>query len=123
MLLEIYFSVYILYPTITALTFFGDRLAFVIIASPILVSLLLPETYYKDNQYELRSSGGLLAPTKIILIEKEWFTEKQIAQTNSNELEGLDVQEMEIVIQTQEYLFVSINYQSGGVVVKFKKYR
>lgn len=117
---EIYFSVYILYPTIAALTFFGDRLAFVIIASPILLSLLLPQTYYKDNQYELRSVGGFLAHAKVILIEKEWFTEKELGQKVYDDSKYLDVQKFEIISQNKEYLDVRFNYRSSNEIVRFE---
>src|SRR5882762_1312221 len=57
-----YFGIYFFYPIIVCITFFFDRLAFVIIGIPLLLIVMLPETYYSDDKIELRSSGGLLGP-------------------------------------------------------------
>jgi hypothetical protein len=119
---KIYFGIYLFYPVMAMATFFIDRIMFFIVASPLIVSTLLPETYYKDSKFELRDFGGLMAPVRTILVEKDWLTEKTIGQTDNN-LGDMEIEKIKIVNVTKDSINVGINYGQKNKVVMFKTSR
>lgn len=123
LLTTIYFGIYLYYPLIAMTTFLMDRIMFVVVASPILISLMLPETYYKDNKFEIRSNTGIMAPRQIILIEKGWLTEKQIGQTEYGNRENLEVRGIEIVSITADSINARLDYGQRSEGVTFKTSR
>ena len=122
LLTKIYFGTYLFYPIIAMGTFLIDRIMFFVIASPLIVSALLPETYYNDSKFELRDFGGFMAPVKTILVEKNWLTEKTIGQKDNN-LEDAEIDKIEIVNVTKDSINLRINYGRKNKVVAFKTSR
>lgn len=120
LLTKIYFGTYLFYPIIAMATFLVDRIMFVLIASPILVSVILPETYYKDNKLEIRSSTGLMAPRKIVLVEKKLLTEKEIGKT---EYADGEITAIEILNSTTDSVKARLNHGQITEVVTFKTSR
>jgi hypothetical protein len=120
LLTKIYFGTYLFYPIITMVTFLVDRIMFVLIASPILVSVLLPETYYKDNKLEIRSSTGLMAPRQIVLIEKNLLTEKEIGRTEYGDGE---ITAIEILHSSADSVKARLNHGQNTELVTFKASR
>lgn len=120
LLTKVYFGTYLFYPIIAMATFLVDRIMFVVIASPILVSVILPETYYKDNKLELRGATGLMAPMKIILIEKELLTEKNIGTTEYGDRE---IETIEILNSNADSVNVRLNHGQKFELVTFKTIR
>jgi hypothetical protein len=90
---------------------------FVLFASPFLVSLILPETYYKDHKFELRNNSGPMAPRQIILIEKNWLTEKEIGKT---EYRDGEIKGIEILGATTDSINARLNYGRRTELVTFK---
>jgi hypothetical protein len=121
LLTKIYFGVYLYYPVIAATTYLFDKIMFVIVASPILFSLLLPETYYKDNKFEIRENTGLMAPRRIILIEKKWLTEKQIGQQDLVNKEDTEITGFEIISTTPHSITARLDYGQRSDSVTFVK--
>lgn len=119
-LAKIYFGTYLFYPLIAATTFLIDRIMFVLFASPFLVSLILPETYYKDDKFELRNNSGPMAPRQIILIEKNWLTEKEIGKT---EYRDGEIKGIEILGATTDSINARLNYGRRTELVTFKTVR
>jgi len=117
LLTKIYFGTYLYYPIIAMTTFLIDRIMFVLFASPFLVSLILPETYYKDDKFEIRNNSGIMAPRQIILIEKGWLTEKEIGKTEygDGEISGI-----EILSTTTDSINARLNYGHRTELVTFK---
>jgi hypothetical protein len=83
----------------------------------ILVSLILPETYYKDHKFELRNNSGPMAPRQIILIEKNWLTEKEIGKT---EYRDGEIKGIEILGATTDSINARLNYGRRTELVTFK---
>jgi hypothetical protein len=106
---KIYFGTYLYYPIIAATTFLIDRIMFVLFASPFLVSLILPETYYKDDKFEIRSNNGLMAPRQIILIEKDGLTEKEIGKTEYGDGD-LEIKRIEVLNITADSITTRVDY-------------
>lgn len=120
LLTKIYFGTYLFYPIIAMATFLIDRVMFVVIASPILVSVILPETYFKDNKLDLRGTTGLMAPRKIILIEKDLLTEKEIGMTEY--VDG-EIETIEILNSNVDSVNVKLNRGQKSELVTFKANR
>jgi hypothetical protein len=123
LLTRIYFGTCLFYPIVAMGTFLIDRIMFVLIAGPILVSVTLPETYYKDNKFEIRNSVGLMAPRKMTLIEKNWLTEKQIGQTEYSLDGAVKIEEMEIRSITADSISARLDYEERSELVTFKNSR
>jgi hypothetical protein len=119
-LARIYFGTYLFYPIIAATTFLIDRIMFVLFASPFLVSLIIPETYYKDDKFEIRSNSGLMAPRQIILIEKDLLTEKEVGRTEygDGEINGI-----QILSTTTDSINAKLDYGHRTELVRFKTSR
>ena len=85
---KIYFGVFFFYPVIAALTFLGDRIFFILVASPLLATLISPSTYYSDYDYEIRTPIGMMAPNRLVLIKKNVLTETEIGMSDEETIEG-----------------------------------
>ncbi len=77
---KVYFGIFFFYPVIAALTFLIDRIFFVIVASPLIVTLLSPDIYYSDKDYDIRSVQGIMAPKQLTLIKKAPLIETEIGK-------------------------------------------
>lgn len=114
---KFYFGTYLFYPIIAATTFLIDRIMFVLFASPFLVSLILPKTYYKDDKFEIRNNSGLMTPRQIVLIEKNWLTEKEIGKTEYGDGE---INKIEILSTTTDSINARLDYGQRTELVTFK---
>lgn len=120
LLAKIYFGTCLFYPILAVTTFLIDRIMFVLIASPILVSLTLPKTYYKDNNLEIRNSTGVMGLRKTILIEKNWLTEKEIGRKEYGDEEDIGIKGIEITGTTADSINVRVNYGERTERVRFQ---
>jgi len=116
---KIYFGFYLYYPTVALLTFLIDRIMFVIVASPILASLLIPDTYYKDNKFEIRSGGGVLAPHQLVLVETNHITESQVGWKVYNDEANREIKGIEILGKSAGSLNVRLHYALKTEMVTF----
>jgi hypothetical protein len=117
LLAKIYFGAYLFYPVVAMATFLIDRIMFVLIASPILVSVMVPETYYNDKKFEIRSSIGLMASRKIVLVEKKLVTEKAIGEMEYSQGE---ITAIEILGSTSDSVNARLSLGQHTELVKFK---
>ncbi len=99
---KIYFGFFVFYPALAASTFFMDRLMFVIVASPFIATLTIPETRFSDTNYEVRKQIGILAPPTLQLIKKGLITETLLGSTNDEGVISLDILSIEIIKQTTD---------------------
>lgn len=67
---KIYFGIFLLYPATAALTFFIDKIMFVIVASPLIATLTVPTVRFSNKKYEVRENIGVIAPMRLELIKK-----------------------------------------------------
>ncbi len=66
----------------TLVAFLIERMFFFIVASPLIAILLLPVTYYRGSNYDIRSFGGLMGASRLILVEKNWLIEKEVGMSD-----------------------------------------
>lgn len=109
MILKVYFGLYLIYPIITLLAYFIDRIMFVLVAGPLLFSFMLPKVYYSDSDYEIRTVGGGLSNTKVELIEKFIFTEKRLAVTDLEEIKFKEYSNFKILESSEDSLITLIS--------------
>ena len=79
---KIYFGFFLVYPILAASTFLIDRIMFIVVASPLLVTLTIPETKFNSKEYELREIVGVMAPVQLALVKKGLVTEKYLGASN-----------------------------------------
>lgn len=113
---KLYFGIYLFYPAVAMITFLFDRIMFAVFAGPILISLTVPDIYYKDNNFELRSRVGVLAGEQMILIEKSWLTEKEIGRA---EPVAEKITRLEIVNRTPNSIQARLYYEGSSELVEF----
>jgi hypothetical protein len=65
---KIYFGFFLFYPLIAPITFFIDRIMFVLALSPFIVTMLIPETRLRSQDFEIRSPIGLISAPQLQLI-------------------------------------------------------
>jgi len=96
---KIYFGFFLFYPLFAAATFLMDRIFFVIVAAPLLVTLTVPETKFSDAKYELREIVGAMAPVQLALVEKGLVTEKHLGTSNDEQIMHSNITDLQIVRQ------------------------
>lgn len=120
--LRIYSGVYAFYPILAMATILIDRLFFVIVAGPILASVIIPEIYYKSDEYDIRGNTGFLAPKQMVLVKKGLLTEKQIGRAEYPDEEGfIKVQEIEMADISADSVFVKIKTKQRIQLIMFRK--
>ena len=118
---KIYFGFFLFYPAIAAVTLLMDRIMFVVVASPLLVSLAMPETRFSDKDYEIRAQVGLLAPMRLQLIKKGLITEKVLGTCADQDVVNLDITSLNIKNQRQDTTTAIINSKNKMFEVTFTK--
>jgi len=88
LLAKVYFGFMFFYPILASLTFLIDRIFFILVASPLLATVICPTTYYSDNAYEIRTTQGMMAPNRLVLIKKSVLTEIEIGKSDEEAIEG-----------------------------------
>lgn len=94
---KLYFGSFLFYPIIAALTFLIDRIMFIGIASPLLVTLTVPESKFNTDDYELREISGVMGPVQIALIEKSFITEKYLGVSNEEQIKYKIITDLDII--------------------------
>jgi len=106
---KVYFGLYLVYPLFALLTFFLDRIMFVIVASPLIFSYMLPKVYFSDSNYEIRTFGGGLAYPRIELVEKFTITEKRLAITYLDYIKEREYSSFEILESSEDSLITLLS--------------
>jgi hypothetical protein len=109
---KVYFGFFLFYPIAAAVIFIIDRIMFVIVAGPLLVTLTVPETKLSTGKYELREIVGAMVPVQIALVEKGLITEKYLGVSNNEKITYNNITGLEIVRKAGDATFVLV--KSGG---------
>jgi hypothetical protein len=118
---KIYFGFYLVYPIFAASTFLMDRIFFVLVASPLLVTLTVPETKFTTKDYEVREIVGALAPVQFALMKKGLVTERYLGITNDPEITHKEITGLSIISVTNDTTFA--NLTSGDKTYKIAFHR
>lgn len=118
---KVYFGVFFIYPAIAALTFLIDRIFFVIVASPLIVTLLSPDIYYSDKDYDIRTVQGIMAPKQLTLIKKDLLTETEIGKCGEEYIENGNYKNFKIITQNNDSTTVSVDFDGQQTNLTFRK--
>jgi len=93
---KIYFGFFFFYPLLAPITFFIDRILFVLALSPFIIPMLLPETKLSSHDYEIRSPIGILSAPRLELIQLGLITETSLGICNDEDVVLLDISDIKI---------------------------
>ena len=113
---KIYYGLFIFYPLLSPLTFFIDRIFCVFALSPFIVSLMLPETRYENQNYELRCPVGIMSGPKLQLIKKGIVTETLLGTCNNEDIVSLDISNIQVTS-------VTVDSTTAVIMAKDQKYQ
>jgi len=118
---KLYFGFFLFYPIIAAATFLMDRLFFVLIASPLLVTLTVPETKFSTKEYEVREIVGAIAPVQFALMKKGLVTEHYLGITNDEEVTHKDITGLNVISVTKDTTFAILTSGDKSYKVAFRR--
>lgn len=118
---KLYFGFFLFYPIIAAATFLMDRLFFVLVASPLLVTLTIPEAKISTRDYEVREIVGAIAPVQFVLMKKGLITESYLGITNDEEVTHKDITGLNIVNVTKDTTFAILSSGDKSYKVVFHR--
>ncbi|MFT3704370.1 MAG: hypothetical protein QM802_18520 [Agriterribacter sp.] len=118
---KIYFGFFLFYPIFAAATFLIDRIMFIVVASPVLVTLTVPETKFSSKDYEVREIVGALAPVQLTLIKKGLLTERYLGITNDEDITYKDITGLTIISVTEDTTFAILTSGDKNYKVAFHK--
>ena len=96
---KVYFGLFVFYPLIAPLVFFIDRIAFILAISPFLATLIVPETRYRSQDYEIRVPIGVMSGRRLQLIHRGFITETFLGNCNNQDVQPLEISGIEILSQ------------------------
>jgi hypothetical protein len=118
---KIYFGFFLFYPIVAAATFLVDRIMFVLVASPLLVTLTVPQTKFSSKDYEVREILGALAPVQLTLVKKGLVTEHYLGIINAEEMNYGDITGLNILSETKDTTFAIVTSADKNYKVSFHK--
>ena len=118
---KIYFGFFLFYPIVAAATFLVDRIMFILVASPLLVTLTVPQTKFSSKDYEVREIVGALAPVQLTLVKKGLVTEHYLGIINAEEVNYGDITGLNILSETQDTTFAIVTSADKNYKVAFHK--
>jgi len=114
---KVYFGTFFFYPLVVPFTFLIDRLFFFIVASPLIGILSIPEVYYSDSKYDIRSMNGFMAPSRVVLIKKSLFTEKEIGKSDEGSVGSGNYKMLRVIAQNHDSTKVEVCY--NGQIINY----
>ena len=118
---KVYFGFFLFYPIAAAATFLIDRIMFFIVASPLLITLTVPEKKFSTDKYELRDIGGGMAPVQLALMEKGLITEKYLGASNDEEIMFKHITGLDIIRKAGETTFALVKSGDTNYKISFHK--
>lgn len=118
---KIYFGFFLFYPIVAAATFLVDRIMFVLVASPLLVTLTVPQTKFSSKHYEVREIVGALAPVQLTLVRKGLVTERYLGIINAEEVNYGNITGLNILSETKDTTFAILTSDDKNYKVAFHK--
>jgi len=118
---KIYFGFFLFYPIVAAATFLVDKIMFVLVASPLLVTLTVPQTKFSSKDYEVREILGALAPVQLTLVKKGLVTEHYLGIINAEEMNYGDITGLNILSETKDTTFAIVTSADKNYKVAFHK--
>ncbi|HEY0670425.1 MAG TPA: hypothetical protein VGD22_19740 [Sphingobacteriaceae bacterium] len=118
---KLYFGIFFFYPLVVPFAFLIDRIFFVIVASPLIGILMSPEVYYSDKNYDIRTMQGLIAPNRLVLVEKSVFSEREIGKSDEETVGDGNYKMLKVIAKNQDSTKVEIDYQGQKIFYTFRR--
>lgn len=118
---KIYFGFFLFYPIAAAATFIIDSIMFVVVVSPLLVTLTVPETKLSTEKYELREIVGSMAPVQLALVEKGLITEKYLGASNDEQITYKDITGLHIIRKVGDTTYALVKSGDTNYEITFLK--
>ena len=118
---KFYFGFFFFYPLVVPFAFLIDRIFFVIVASPLIGILMSPDVYYSDKDYDIRTMQGLIAPNRLVLVEKLVFTEREIGKSDEEPVGDGNYKMFKVIAKNQDSTKVEVDYQGQRIFYTFRK--
>jgi len=119
-LTKIYFGLFFFYPLFAPLTFLIDRIFFALVASPLIVSLVTPTIFYTDSNYDIRGMHGLIAPNRLLLINKSIVTETEVGKSDQETIDG-NYTDLKVIISNRDSTVISVDIEGKQTNLTFRK--
>ena len=94
---------------------------FVVVASPLLLTLSVPETKLSTDKYELREIVGAMAPVQLALVEKGLITEKYLGVSNDEQITYKDITGLDIIRKAGDTTFALVKSGDKNYEIAFHK--
>lgn len=94
---------------------------FVVVASPLLVIINVPETKFQTGKYELREIAGAMAPVQLALLEKGLITEKFLGASNEQQITYEDITGLYIIRKGGDTTFALVKSGNKSYEIAFHK--
>jgi hypothetical protein len=91
------------------------------VASPLLVSLTVPDTKFSSKEYEIREIVGGIAPIQLALIKKGVLTEKHLGTSNDENVNHLTISGLRIINTANDTTRTIITSDDENYEVTFYK--
>jgi hypothetical protein len=118
---KIYFGFFVFYPVFVMISFFMDRIFFAIIASPLLVSLVVPNTIFTNKDYDIREPFGIIAAPRLELIKRGIFTESSEGICNDEDIVSLEISSIQIISKNADSVMVLVQSKDKTFRAAFVK--
>lgn len=117
----IYFGFFIYYPIVAAATYLIDRIMFIVVASPLLATLTIPEIKINTDKYELREVVGSITPVQLILVEKGHIIEKYLGASHDEQIKYKRITGLEIIRKVGDTTFALVRTGDTYYEIPFHK--
>lgn len=118
--LKIYYSFFFFYPIMLPVAYLADKILFVIVSSPLFVTLNTPEIYYCSNSYDIRSMQGMMTASRFVLIKKDIITEVEIGKSDESGASG-QFTKFKIISQNSDSTKISVKSNGSMMYYTFRK--
>jgi hypothetical protein len=118
---KIYFGFFVFYPVFLIIAFFMDRLFSAIVAVPLLASLIVPNTIFRNNDYEIREPFGIIAGARLELIKRGIFTERSEGSCNEEDIVSLEISSIQIISKNVDTVMVLVQSKDKKFRAAFVK--
>lgn len=116
---KLYFGFFLNYPLIAGVTYFIDKIMFMIVASPLIVALTIPATKFNWNPYELREASVGVSGPRITLVKKGLFTERHLGTSNDEYITSAEITGLSMLRVSGDTTVAAVQTKKGTYEISF----
>lgn len=118
---KLYFGFFLFYPIVAVATLLIDRIMFIVVASPLLITLTIPETKFSSKEYDLREIVGSMAPVQLGLVKKGVMIEKHLGVSNDERITYKEITGLTIIRVTSDTTIALIKSADKSYEISFHR--